>query len=371
MKRIFTGIDGTGNSAYFDKFASNVYHMNLALNYSNADGSPQLFFYFSGVGTSSYKYLGVFDKLFGEGIDELILQAYVNLVTNYVPGDKIYVFGFSRGSVAARALTGLISRSGLLLNEHSPLIAEAWHYFLGDKRAGSYQEQKPQATHKNVAIEFLGVWDTVYGIDPKLALRKSAFTQLRFKNFNLDRSVKVGVHILSVDDTRKFFWPMPWDQISDPQQKMEQIWMPGVHSDIGGGYEKSFISKVSFLAMIDRLAENCPDLAFDKEYIGDAVEFVRDRNNDVAINNEWQEHIPFLHLGRGRRCDCSLAAARQSVHPLLGAMSGKDVFCRTKIMKYAPSYVVSPANGELPVSAFPPGSYTAEGVVPALKTRFP
>src|ERR1700722_12047947 len=122
MKRIFIGIDGTANSAFFDKFYSNVYRINLALQFRAKDGSPQLFFYFSGVGTASYKWLGLLGKAFGEGIDALILQAYVNLVSNYEPDDKIYVFGFSRGAVAARALTGLISRSGLVRYECSPLI---------------------------------------------------------------------------------------------------------------------------------------------------------------------------------------------------------------------------------------------------------
>lgn len=371
MKRIFIGIDGTGNSAYFDKFASNVYRMNLALNYNNADGTPQLFFYFSGVGTSSYKYLDLFGKAFGEGIDELILQAYVNLVTNYVPGDKIYVFGFSRGSVAARALTGLISRSGLLLNENSPLIAEAWHYFLDDESAGNYQDQKPHVTHRNVAIEFLGVWDTVYGIAPDRALRRNAFMQLRFKNFHLDRSVKVGVHILSIDDTRKFFWPMTWDNVTEPGQAMEQIWMPGVHSDIGGGYEKSFLSKVSFLAMIDRLKQYCPDLTFDADYLDDAVEYLRDPANDFAINDEWKEYTAFLHRSSHRPCSSGVTLYRQSAHPLLGAISEKEIFCRSKIMKYTPSYVLLPVGGALPVAVFPPGSYTADGVMPAIKMRFP
>ena len=102
MKRIFIGIDGTSNSAYFDKFYSNVYRMDLALAFKNRDKTPQIFLYFNGVGTASYKYLGLLGKAFGEGLDQLILQAYVNIVANYEPGDKIYVFGFSRGSVAAR-----------------------------------------------------------------------------------------------------------------------------------------------------------------------------------------------------------------------------------------------------------------------------
>jgi uncharacterized protein (DUF2235 family) len=367
MKRIFIGIDGTSNSAFYDKFYSNVYRMNLALAFNNKDKSPQLFIYFSGVGTSSYKYLGLLGKAFGEGIDELILQAYVNLVANYEAGDKIYVFGFSRGSVAARALTGLISKSGLVRYECSPSIAAAWQYFNGDSRAGNYKAQKPNLTHEDAAIEFLGVWDTVFG--PTFKWKKSPFMQLSFPNFNLDQSVKTGIHILSIDDTRKAFGPTLWDKTSDMKQKMEQIWMPGVHADIGGGYESTFISTVSLLTMIDRLSENCPDVDFDTDYINKFL--LPSLEENVAINDEWAEYISFLHLGNGRPCDFIAKDYRQFVHPLLAAVMGKEIFCKTKPMKYAPSYVLSAPEVAPPVATFPPGSYTAGVVTAALKAKFP
>jgi uncharacterized protein (DUF2235 family) len=337
MKRLFIGIDGTSNAAFYDIFSSNVYRMNLALAFNNKDGSPQTFFYLSGVGTASYKYLGFLGKAFGQGIDELILQAYVNLVSNFEPGDKIYIFGFSRGAVAARALGGLISKSGLVRYDSSPSIAAAWYYFLDDARAGNYRDQKPNVTHIDAKIEFLGVWDTVYGIDTNFALKKNLFTRLRFANFNLDPSVKVGVHILAIDDTRKFFRPMLWDR-ARPEQKMEQIWLPGVHSDIGGGYGKAFISTASLLSMIDRLTEYCPDVDFDLAYITRFLLPLLD--DEVVINNEWKEYFSFLHLWRGRSCDSHADELRQFAHPILAAMTGREIFFKNKTMKYEPSYIL-------------------------------
>jgi hypothetical protein len=41
MKRLFVGIDGTSNAAYYDIFSSNVYRMNLALAFKDKVGSPQ------------------------------------------------------------------------------------------------------------------------------------------------------------------------------------------------------------------------------------------------------------------------------------------------------------------------------------------
>ena len=62
--------------------------------------------------------------------------------------------------------------------------------------------------------------------------------------------------------------------------------MPGVHSDIGGGYEKSFLSTVSLLAMIDKLVEYCPDVGLELDHIEKFVWPMLDQ--DVAVNNEWE-----------------------------------------------------------------------------------
>ena len=339
MKRFFIGIDGTSDAAFYDRFYSNVYRTDLALAFDKKD---QLFIYFSGVGVATYKYLGLFGKLFGQGIDEIVLQAYVTLVSNYEAGDKIYVFGFSRGAVAARALTGLISRSGLLRHEWSHRIQAAWHYFLEDDRAGNYQEEKADLTHEDIKIEFLGVWDTVYGISKKRALEKSPFTKVHFHNFRLDPSVKTGIHILSVDDTRKFFEPMLWDGVSNPKQNMEQIWMPGVHSDIGGGYQKAFISTVSLLTMLDKLAQYCPDVDYHTNYINKYL--LPHFDGDIAIHDEWSDYLNLFDFRRvQRRCENTRTELAQSLHPLLLDLLGRTISCRGKLGHiYRPTFCPIP-----------------------------
>lgn len=370
MKRFFIGIDGTSDAAFYDKFCSNVYRTDLALAFENKDTTPQLFIYFSGVGVASYKYLGLLGKFFGQGLDEIILQAYVTLVSNYEAGDKIYIFGFSRGAVAARALTGLISRSGLLRYEWSHRMEAAWHYFLEDDHAGTYQEERADVTHEDVKIEFLGVWDTVYGINTKMALQKTAFTQLRFHNFRLDPSVKTGIHILSVDDTRKFFGPMLWDGVSNPGQNMEQIWMPGVHCDIGGGYSEAFISTVSLLTMLDRLAQYCPDVDFDTDYISKYL--LPHLDGDIVIHDEWAHYLNVFDFRRVQRtCENTRTELAQSLHPLLLDLRGRTILRGGKAGSYTPSNVLSDPNRNppLPPTTFPPTSYNSTAIAGALTTK--
>jgi hypothetical protein len=389
MKRIFIGIDGTAKAAFYDTFYGNVYRMNLAIAARDRDRTPQLFIYFSGVGATARKYLDILGRAFGQGIDEIVLQAYVNLVANYEPGDKIYVFGFSRGAVAARALTGLISHSGLVRYDRSARIRAAWYDFLGRAEAGNYQADKPNVTFADVGIEFLGVWDSVYGIDSELALHQNLFTELRFRNFDLDGSVKNGVHLLAVDDTRRLFHPMLWDKTSDPAQKMEQIWMPGVHSDIGGGYEKAFLSTTSVLAMIDKLAQYCPEVEFDRNYI--AAELLPKLSEPVVVNDEWEHDLDipfgdqlsqltdrlgtsagsFQPLEKARRCDNTNPLLNQSAHPLLAAATGRNVaFKKQDAQRYAPSFVLVNADAALPATAFAPDSYYSTKVKDAVSAKF-
>lgn len=50
----------------------------------------------------------------GVGLSEKVRSAYAFLANNYVPGDRILIFGFSRGAYTARAIAGLVTKMGLL-----------------------------------------------------------------------------------------------------------------------------------------------------------------------------------------------------------------------------------------------------------------
>jgi uncharacterized protein (DUF2235 family) len=252
-KHIILGIDGTWQAAFRDPFQSNVHRMNISLNFEDdtPDRKPQIFIYSAGVGTANRSSQTIAGAT-GEGMGAIILESYINLASNYVPGDRIYIFGFSRGAFAARALTGLISHSGLLEANSLSLTEHAWKYFTGESSQFDYSQHKADATYQDVSVEFLGVWDTVSGPFK----REQILQKYRFKNLLLDPIVKTGVHIISIDESRGDYLPIPWLGRSNETQNMEQIWMPGVHADIGGGYSEAFLSTASLLLMIDKLSEH-------------------------------------------------------------------------------------------------------------------
>lgn len=86
--------------------------MFQALNLS--DPSKQVAYYDNGVGTSSFKLFAVLGGLFGFGLKRNVVDIYSFCSRNYVDGDRIYGFGFSRGSFTMRVVAGLIAREGLV-----------------------------------------------------------------------------------------------------------------------------------------------------------------------------------------------------------------------------------------------------------------
>jgi hypothetical protein len=54
-------------------------------------------------------------------------------------------------------------------------------------------------------------------------------------------------------ESRIEFLPVLFEGVEDDkEQQLEQIWMPGVHTDVGGGYEQDFLGKISLMTMLGR-----------------------------------------------------------------------------------------------------------------------
>ena len=110
-KHIVICIDGTWNS-YIDiysqedkTFWSNVQKFRTLLSEFDQDGRHQVVFYSRGLGTESFIGRWI-EGLTADGIDYQVLDAYMTICDNYVSGDKISLFGFSRGAFTARAFVG-------------------------------------------------------------------------------------------------------------------------------------------------------------------------------------------------------------------------------------------------------------------------
>ena len=131
MKRIVLLIDGTwdqegisGNTNVAKLDGTKI--ANAIIRGRAAGDVEQLVHYHPGVGTSGSLLERLLGGALGLGLKEIIKEVYEFLVSNYESGDEIYIFGFSRGSYAARALAGLIGASGIQRRVDDAIFEIAW-----------------------------------------------------------------------------------------------------------------------------------------------------------------------------------------------------------------------------------------------------
>ena len=248
-KNIVICCDGTGNE-YGRKNTNVVKLFNIIVKHH----LQQIAFYDPGVGTFSSA--AVFSKTakfisksmglaFAYGITKNIEDAYEYLMDKYHEGDRVFLFGFSRGAFTVRALAGMLKKCGLLQKGSNNLIPYATRMYRKGKEevARGFKE----TFSRECKPHFVGVWDTVKSI--------GLFKPRRFPNAKLNEDVKFGFHAVSVDEKRSKFRPNLWDEPACPGQSITQVWFPGVHCDIGGSYREHGLADIALKWMIDRAAE--------------------------------------------------------------------------------------------------------------------
>jgi uncharacterized protein (DUF2235 family) len=175
------------------------------------------------------------------------------MVTNYIDGDEIWLFGFSRGAYTSRSIIGLIRNSGLLRKQHLEKFNLAYQLYRDrSKETGPNQpvaEQfKAQFSH-TPDVRFLGVWDTVGSLGvPDHILSKFLDNMWNFHDVSLSGIVRSAYHALAIDEHRADFKPCAWD--GPNSEDRQQVWFAGAHSDVGGGYPDAGLSDCALAWMM-------------------------------------------------------------------------------------------------------------------------
>ncbi|WP_299248360.1 DUF2235 domain-containing protein [uncultured Aquimarina sp.] len=283
--------DGTGNNRFNvdeknplykdDSYTNDHSNVSRASNFYkgflNDEETEGLNIYVDGIGTTA----GERDSLFGFalGTGETGVERRVKLgvfeatkaIFNLVDKDKIEtinitfdVFGFSRGAAAARYFIHINSEKKKYYDNRT--YDSFLHFWFNIK---NYGYNNPKKVNININWRFAGLYETVssYGID-----RSNDVNQLGLMNIN---HVKNIFHIVASDEYREKFSITPVhapnivngkltslksgafgeDYLGNRIQTFkETLVIPGVHSDIGGGYANNlsehemilFISKDFF-----------------------------------------------------------------------------------------------------------------------------
>ncbi len=214
-------------------------------------------FYEAGVQWESWK--SSLDVMMGRGINRQIRRAYGYLASRYKPGDRIFFIGYSRGAYGVRSLAGVIDMIGLLKAEHATVrnIKQAYRHYECNPEGKAARDFRRQFCHEEIAIEMIGVWDTVKALGLRLPLLwRRAEEKHAFHNHQLGPATRHGYHAMALDETREVYEPVLWECTSDFNGHVEQVWFRGTHGDVGGqlnGFEQARpLSNISLIWMLDK-----------------------------------------------------------------------------------------------------------------------
>ncbi|PWN51898.1 hypothetical protein IE53DRAFT_306942, partial [Violaceomyces palustris] len=214
----------------------------------------------------------------GAALSDKIEEAYSFLCDNFVEGDEIFLFGFSRGAYTARALSGFINWCGVLSKAQLRYFNEIWRaYQRRDPKDPETNREASEVLFKAIGreaeaqgvkrvvpprIKAIGVFDTVKALGLPGFFSSKALT--RFFDFydpGLGSNVEHAFQALSLGEDRKDFLPTLWYQPRDrletlrKGQVLRQCWFQGCHSDVGGSYNWHGLSDISLAWMVANLVD--------------------------------------------------------------------------------------------------------------------
>ncbi|WP_233416895.1 DUF2235 domain-containing protein [Halovulum marinum] len=199
----------------------------------------------------------------GSTINHSIEAGYATLCSRYVEGDRIILFGYSRGAYAVRSLGGFIGRIGLLRRRHATQrrIHRAFRYYQSPMPNDHAERFSRRYCRRDVPIQFIGAFDTVSALGiPYPFLSHLAPMATDFHDHHLGPNVGHACHALALDETRTAYAPVLWERNGAGAGRLEQVWFAGAHADIGGqvgGFPAARpLSNIPLVWMLGR-AESC------------------------------------------------------------------------------------------------------------------
>ncbi|GAP85596.1 putative sporulation associated protein [Rosellinia necatrix] len=234
------------------------------------------------------------DQGIGNTFDAHVMAGYRFLMKFYDTGAKIYMFGFSRGAFTAKFLARMVNTVGLLCKGNEEMVPFVYRlyqrYLAGEVEDFTNQQancnddedhcesvngdganpilgepgtcahgrryemahneitafsntfcRKEQVTYmagshmvtedRNIKVFFLGIWDCVNSVAP---LERRTPVPVPVKG-----TAQYVRHAVAVDERRVKFKPALLSQDirdSNDDEDLKEIWFPGCHGDVGGGW---------------------------------------------------------------------------------------------------------------------------------------
>lgn len=283
---------------------TNVYQLYRATRVgpdSPIEPEKQLALYVPGVGTpipgSTSRWQRIKEtaqQSYGGGITKKIIDCYVAILGVWQPGDRIYLFGFSRGAYTVRCLAHVLELIGIPTKEANgqalnldpkrlrklSISAVKILYRFGlpvgntekrDRNAEAFRNTYKCITgpERGAVPYFIGVWDTVAALGwahLRALLEWVHLWPLQY-DVHFPKTVRFARHAMAIDEYRRDFVRVPWGGSGtilpgkpDEPEPFQQIWFAGNHADIGGSYpeNESRLSDITLKWMADFIEHELP-----------------------------------------------------------------------------------------------------------------
>ena len=187
------------------------------------------------------------DAALATSFDAHVIAGYRFLMRYYGMGDRIYIFGFSRGAFTARFLARMISTVGLLSMGNEEMVPFAYKVYQdyemnlpNEKRAIAYTETFRSTFCRHgedtgIKVHFLGLFDTVNSVgtfdvgltgDMKAPTVIGTAEHVRHAVAIDERRVKFKAALLVQDEHSS----------NSAAEDSKEVFFPGSHGDVGGSW---------------------------------------------------------------------------------------------------------------------------------------
>ena len=291
---------------------SNVSRIGWAIKDTSRDGIPQIVNYQAGVGSMGGPAARALGGATGMGLKENMRMAYTYLASNWRPGDEIFLIGFSRGAFTARSIGGMVGALGLLTRAGLPYfneIFEDWEHRFDDRYGSKFPDipfegkripfdeqyvhelARRGLTTLNVPIKAICCWDTVGSLGiprvpwlENIRLQAPGMHDYEFYDTRLHPCIENAYQALALDERRAPFSPALWEKRENNTTNLVQCWFPGVHSNVGGGYEDQELADITLAWMISKLE---PFLDFRPNFLTGTWEATKVHYKETGQRSRW------------------------------------------------------------------------------------
>ena len=276
----------------------------------------------------------VWDAALATSFHSHVIAGYKFIMRYYKPGDRIYIFGFSRGAFTARFLSRMISHVGLLSMGNEEMVPFAYRIYEEYEKSRDTGDLK-HPEHKNrmysfmkhfcrtepkdkretdagislnesgIRVHFLGLFDCVSSVGnldvpfsnkaPPLPAVHGTATHVR--------------HAVAIDERRvKFKAALFSQEQTDAQKGIKEVWFPGNHGDIGGGWHVGEEGIQPDSAKQDKDHFQLSDIAL--KWMVDEIDNVESSREDPLDHFAWDHKEKASFLRRFEKHKKEMISAR-------------------------------------------------------------